>query len=101
LTSIKGIGKVTASLLLAKLGDIRRFASVKQLTAFVGLDAQDYQSVTSLKRPTHISKQGNARLRAALYRPALTAIPYNLACSRLNQRLEAKHKFNCGGLLLS
>lgn len=92
LTSIKGIGKVTAALFLAEIGDIRRFDSVKQLTAFIGLDAQDYQSGTSIKRPAHISKQGNSRLRAALYMPALTAIRYNPACSRLNQRLEAKHK---------
>lgn len=92
LTSIKGIGKVTAALLLAELGDIRRFASVKQLTAFVGLDVPEFQSGTSVKRTGHISKQGNPRLRAALYMPALTAIRYNPACSRLNQRLEAKHK---------
>lgn len=92
LTSIKGIGTVTATLLLAELGDIRRFPSVKQLTAFVGLDALDFQSGSSVKRPSHISKQGNPRLRAALYMPALTAIRYNPACSRLNQRLEDKHK---------
>lgn len=92
LTSIKGIGTVTAAVFLAELGDIRRFPSVKQLTAFIGLDAQDYQSGTSVKRPAHISKQGSSRLRAALYMPALTAIRYNPACSRLNQRLEARHK---------
>lgn len=92
LTSIKGIGQVTATVFLAEIGDIARFASVKQLTAFIGLDAQDYQSGTSVKRPAHISKQGNSRLRAALYMPALTAIRYNPACNRLNQRLEAKHK---------
>jgi transposase len=92
LTSIKGIGKITATLLLAELGDMQRFASVKQLTAFVGLDVLDFQSGSSVKRPAHISKQGNPRLRAALYMPALTAIRYNPACSRLYQRLEAKHK---------
>jgi transposase len=92
LTSIKGIGKVTATLFLAEIGDIRRFASVKQLTAFIGLDPQDFQSGTSVKKPAHISKQGNARLRAALYLPALTAIRYNPACKALNQCLEAQHK---------
>lgn len=92
LTSIKGIGKVTAQLFLAEIGDIQRFPSVKQLTAFIGLDAQDYQSGTSVKKPSRISKQGNARLRAALYMPALTAMRYNPACHHLNQRLEAKHK---------
>lgn len=92
LRSIKGIGEVTASVFLAEIGDISRFDTVKQLTAFIGLDAQDWQSGTSVNRPAHISKHGNSRLRAALYMPALTALKHNKACQLLNQRLEFKHK---------
>lgn len=92
LRSIKGIGEVTASLFLAEIGDGSRFDTVKQLTAFIGLDAQQWQSGTSVHRPAHISKHGNSRLRAALYMPALTALKHNKACRLLNQRLEAKHK---------
>lgn len=92
LRSIKGIGEVTASLFLAEIGDASRFNNVKQLTAFIGLDAQDWQSGTSVHRPSHISKHGNSRLRAALYMPALTAMKHNKACRLLSQRLEAKHK---------
>jgi len=80
LTSIQGIGETTASLFLAEIGDIRRFDSVKQLTAFIGLDAQDWQSGTYVNRPANISKHGNSRLRAGLYMPALTAKKYNIAC---------------------
>lgn len=92
LTSIKGIGEVTASLFLAEIPDVSRFHNIKQLTAFFGLDPQDWQSGTSVKRPAHISKHGNSRLRAALYMPALTAMKHNTACQLLNQRLEKKHK---------
>lgn len=92
LRSIQGIGETTASLFLAEIGDVTRFDSVKQLTAFFGLDPQDRQSGSSVNRPAHISKQGNSRLRAALYMPALTAMKHNRACRLLNQRLEAKHK---------
>lgn len=92
LRSIQGIGETTASLFLAELGDLSRFDNIKQLTAFFGLDPQDWQSGSSVKRPAHISKQGNSRLRAALYMPALTAIKHNRACRLLNQRLEARHK---------
>jgi hypothetical protein len=61
--------------------------------ALVGdLDAQDWQSGTSVNRPSHISKHGNSRLRTALYMPALVAIKHNSACRLLNQRLELKHK---------
>lgn len=92
LRSIKGIGATTSSLFLAEIGDISRFDTVKQLTAFIGLDAQDWQSGTSVNRPSHISKHGNSRLRTALYMPALVAIKHNSACRLLNQRLELKHK---------
>ena len=92
LTSIQGIGETVASLFLAEIGDFGRFQSVKQLTAFIGLDAQDWQSGTSVNRPAHISKQGNSRLRAGLYMPALTAIKHNLACRQLHQRLLDRHK---------
>lgn len=92
LTSIQGIGEVTASLFLSEIGDISRFDNIKQLTAFFGLDPQDWQSGTSINRPAHISKHGNSRLRASLYMPALTAMKHNRACRLLNQRLENKHK---------
>ena len=92
LTSIKGISTVTASLLLAELNDFSRFDNVKQLTAFFGLDAQDFQSGSSVKRPAHISKHGSSRLRAALYMPALVAMKHNRPCQLLNQRLEQCHK---------
>ena len=85
-------GKATASVFLAEIGDVSRFDNVKQLTAFLGLDAQDRQSGTSVNRPAHISKHGNSQLRAALYMPALTAMKHNRACRLLNQRLEMAHK---------
>lgn len=92
LISIKGIGPITASLFLAEIGDFSRFDNVKQVTAFLGLDPQDFQSGSSVHRPAHISKHGNSRLRAALYMPALVAMKHNSACRLLNQRLELRHK---------
>jgi transposase len=92
ITSIKGIGTLTASLFLAEVGDFSRFDNVKQLTAYLGLDAQDFQFGSSVHRPAHISKHGNSRLRAALYLPALVAMKHNSACRLLNQRLLHRHK---------
>lgn len=37
LRTIPGVGPLTAAMLIAKIGDIKRFPSVKQLTAFAGL----------------------------------------------------------------
>jgi transposase len=92
LVSIKGIGRKTARLLLAELGDLRRFDSPKQLVAFVGVAPQHIQSGTSVHKRSTISKQGSSRLRAALYMPAIVAKRWNPACHALAQRLEQRHK---------
>jgi len=73
LQSIPGIGVHTAPLLLAEIRDIRAFDRANQLVAYAGLDPQPHQSGTSIHQPTRISKRGNARLRAALFLPAVVA----------------------------
>lgn len=91
LLSIKGIGKTSAQLLLAEI-EIHNFASARHLAVFVGITPLQHQSGSSIKKPAHISKQGNARLRAGLYLPAVVAKRFNPACKQLAQRLEARHK---------
>lgn len=90
LTSIKGVGALTAARLIAEIGDLSRFESVEQLVAFLGLDPSHHESGTSVRQPTHISKKGNTRLRAALYLPAVSAKNHNPIirdfCSHLQSR---------------
>ena len=62
LTSIPGIGKLTAAQFLAEIGDINRFETVKQLTAYAGTDPGISQSGNSLVQKK-ISKRGNASVR--------------------------------------
>ena len=92
LTSIPGIGLLTAARLIAEIGDIARFDSPEQLVAFVGLDPNQYQSGTSVHRPSHISKKGNSLLRAALYFPAISAKNHNPILKRFCHRLEQRGK---------
>lgn len=92
LVSIKGIGEISARLLLAEIGDIRRFDSPKQLVAFIGVAPKHHLSGTSIHKRSHISKQGNARLRAGLYMPAVVAKRWNPACRALAKRLDARQK---------
>lgn len=81
LTSIPGIGDVTACHLIAELGDLRRFDDVREVVAFIGLNPRQHQS--GKKRTTHgISRMGRSSLRAALYMPAVVA-------KRCNPRLKA------------
>lgn len=73
LTSIPGIGDLTAGKLLAEFRAIRDFAGVRQLVAFAGLNPRQHQSGQSARGYTPISKQGHATIRATLYMPAIVA----------------------------
>jgi len=71
--SLPGVGLMTMATILAETDGFSIFRSAKQLTKYAGLDVIEHQS-GSLKGKTRISKQGNARLRTALYMPALALI---------------------------
>jgi transposase len=73
LTSIPGIGDLTAGKLLAEFRAIRDFDDVRQLVAFAGLNPRQHQSGKHARGHTPISKQGRATIRAALYMPAIVA----------------------------
>ena len=77
LRTIPGIGPVAAHAILAELPDPSRFDSAQQAAAYAGLAPREYRSGTSVKKRTRLSKAGNARLRKALYLPAMTAIRFN------------------------
>lgn len=64
--SIPGIGELTAAMIIGELGDITRFASNKQLNAFVGIDIKKYQSGVTQYRNT-INKRGNKKARRLLF----------------------------------
>jgi len=74
LDSIPGIAATTAALLLAEVPDIKRYRNARQLAAFAGLVPRERQSGSSVRGRVRLSKIGNARLRKALYFPAITAL---------------------------
>jgi transposase len=91
LTSITGIGEITANLLLAEI-DISDFENAPQLAAYVGLNPQSHISGTSVHRKTRISKQGRSSLRSSLYMPAIVAMSYNPIIQVLDKRLSERGK---------
>jgi len=74
LDSIPGIGETTAATLLAEIPDITQYESARQVAAFAGLVPRERRSGSSVRGRTRLSKIGNARLRKALYFPAITAL---------------------------
>jgi transposase len=74
LDSIPGIGETTAALLLAEIVNITQYKGARQVAAYAGLVPRERRSGTSVRGHTKLSKIGNARLRKALYFPAITAL---------------------------
>ena len=90
LTSIPGIGDLTAAWIMAELPDVRLLRSAQSAAAYTGLAPSEYRSGTSVHRGTHLSKRGNVHLRRALYWPAVSASQFNPAVKALYDRLLAK-----------
>ena len=67
LLSMNGVGDRLGPVILAEIGDIRRFHSGKALNAYAGNDAPPYQSGQFESRNRHISKRGNPALRKACF----------------------------------
>lgn len=90
LTTIPGIGEATAAILIAELFD-KRYTSARQAAAFAGLVPRLTESGTRRGR-SRLSKIGPARLRKALYFPAVTALRWNPTIRALRARLHAAGK---------
>lgn len=89
LTSIPGIGKLTAIKLIAEIGDIKDFDDASQLAAYAGLAPKEFRSGSSVHKQTHISKQGRTELRQCLYMPAVVASEHNPIVMDLKRRMLA------------
>ena len=67
LRAMNGVGDRLGPIILAEIGDIRRFHSAKALNSYAGNDAPPYQSGQFESRNRHISKRGSSALRKACF----------------------------------
>jgi transposase len=101
LLSIDGVGQTLAALVLAELPGPDVLESSAQAVAYAGLNPRQFQSGSSINRPTLISKTGNAVLRAGLYMPAMVAMRHNKAVAALAERLRAKGRLKPKQILIA
>ena len=79
ISSVPGMGEITASLMLAVMGDPRRFdlendgKGAKRVSSFVGFAVEEYSSGPRRSK-FGLNKRGNSKLRGMLYMAALSAI---------------------------
>ena len=86
LKTMPGVGRVTALVILAEIGDIQRFGSPKSLCNWVGLTPRVRKS-DQVVRYGRISKQGSPYLRAAMTRAATVASRSSKRWYHVHQKL--------------
>jgi transposase len=89
LMSIKGIGPVSAAVLLTAIGRIEDFADVGKLAAYLGLVSR-VQNSNETERSGHITKQGDKLARTALVQCGLIAKRYSPYLQKFYQRIQRR-----------
>jgi transposase len=106
LRTIPGVGPATCAVFIAEIGDIWRFDDADQLLAYAGVHPAERSSGKKGADPEtswHMSKAGNAHLRAAAYRMAVVGIQHNpvIAAHYKRKRKAGKSKMNALGHCMS
>jgi transposase len=92
LETVTGIGRPTATTVLAELPPVEHLPSAQSAAAYCGLAPREFTSGKTVRQHTRLSKAGNARLRAALHLPTRTAIRFNPVLQGSFERLVAAGK---------
>lgn len=88
-TSIKGIGKKSAAILLSVIGDVNEFANENKLAAYFGLVPRVSNS-NETERSGRITKRGSKIGRTTLVQCALIAKKYSAYLKKFYERIKAK-----------
>jgi transposase len=102
LQTIPGVGPAITATLIAEIGDITRFDDFDQLLAYAGVHPAERSSGRRGASPEtswHMSKAGNAHLRAAAYRMAVVGVQHNpvIKAHYARKRAAGKSKMNALG----
>lgn len=91
ISTIPGIGLLTAVTVLAETNGFELIRNKRQLTSYAGLDVVQKQSGTSVSGKPRISKKGNKYLRKAMYLPALSVMRCDDRFKAIFARVVAKN----------
>lgn len=91
--SVVGVSSYSAAVYLAELGDVARFTTKHQLTAFAGIDASVFESGEyKRKQGNRISKRGSKYLRKQLYYAAKTASIFDPEMKKFYEKKKSEGK---------
>jgi transposase len=90
LMSIPGIGWITASQLLARIGDWRELTNIRQLAGFLGLVPTEHSTGERVDRGS-ITRTGDERLRSKLIQGSWSAIRQDTELREFFRSVYRKH----------
>lgn len=91
LLEIKGIGMLTAAVIVSEIGNIHRFRDPRQILKMAGLSLRENSSGKH-KGKTTISKRGRKRLREGLFRAMIPILATNSEFRTLHQKNLTREK---------
>jgi transposase len=91
MTSIPGVGIITAATLVGETDGFSQIEGKRQLISYSGYDIVRKDSGTSVHSQPKMSKRGNRHIRRAMHYPALAAIRCNKPDKEKFVRLVSKH----------
>ena len=89
LTTKPGVGPVTIDVVLAELGDVRRFHNSRQITSFAGLDP-GVREIASKRKELRISRAGSRMLRWAMIQLAWRVVGQSQRWKYRYEQLKAR-----------
>jgi transposase len=98
IATVKGLRYITIIKVISETNGFLLFTSIRQLVSYAGLDVIEKESGKYTGK-TKISKKGNARIRSALYMPAMAAAAHNKTLKIFYNRVNEGRKIKRQGLV--
>jgi transposase len=92
LTSIKGVGFITAVYMIAYTDNFQKFASSRQFSCYAGVVPFEHSSGTSIRGKSRVSHYANKKAKRLLNLAASVAIQHNKELKQYYQRRVAEGK---------
>jgi len=96
ITSITGIGPVTATEVIIATNEFKSITTAKKFACYSGVAPFEHQSGSSIRGKTRVSRLGNKKVKTLLHMSSLVATTYNKEIREYYQRkvLEGKNKMS-------
>jgi transposase len=98
LTSIKGVGFITAVYMIAYTDNFQKFASSRQFSCYAGVVPFEHSSGTSIRGKSRVSHYANKKAKRLLNLAASVAIQHNKELKQYYQRRVAEGKSKMSAL---